>query len=361
MKKAVCILLIAMLFTLWAPVCSADETEQEITALLEEYMEKRGLNEDKFAMGWMDLETGESWYFGEENFMVAGSMYKLPLAITIYDMLAEGTITGKDKSGGFTVENALYYSIVYSNNEAAQALRYVVSNNLEEYRNTIAQYSGYETGELPDTYYSENRISPRYLINTLKYLYDNSEQYPELLENMKKSTKGHYFQKDNGGLEIAHKYGAVENVMNDCGIIYTSRPFALVVFTKYVYYPERVLSEICAMMAEYSERVKPEPEPEPEPDPIPVIICEPMTGLEPEHDVQPAGMALAAAVELPSAQEPSQDGAGINILFIAAALAVILAVGLMFLKKRGRIPALLLLTIVLAELVAARNGILPPF
>lgn len=358
MKKAVCILLIAMLFALWAPVCSADETEQEITALVEEYMEKRGLNEDKFAIGWMDLESGESWYYGEEKFMVAGSMYKLPLAIAIYDMLAEGSITEKDKSDGFTVENALYYSIVHSNNEAAQALRYVVSNDLEEYRNTIAKYSGYKTGELPDKYYSENNISPRYLINTLKYLYDNSEQYPELLENMKKSTKGRYFQMNNAGLEIAHKYGAVENVMNDCGIIYTSRPFALVVFTKLVYYPERVLSEVCAMMAEYSERFKPEPEP------APAMSGAPLPEPEAEPDVsamKPAGMTLAAAVKLTPAREPYRDGAGINILFIAAVLAVILAIGLMFLKKRGRIPALLLLTLVLAELVAVRNGMLPLF
>lgn len=237
--------------------CASEETEWDfegvgLDKVIDGYMQEHRLDEDNFAMGWYDTVSGESWFFNEDKYMAAGSMYKLPLNMLYTDKLAAGEIAESDLVGGYSVETAMYTSIVYSDNTTAQALRTGLGLNTNEYRDLLAQYSGIETDELPEEYYTENYMSPRFMINTLKYLYDNSEHYSQLIEDLKLAHPGRYFKKSEGEYEIAHKYGSFEGFLNDCAIVYTPRPFLIVVFTKSVANNETVLSDLCQMMTAYS-------------------------------------------------------------------------------------------------------------
>jgi len=196
--------------------------------------------------------SGETWFFGEDNFMVAGSMYKVPLTMAVYDAIERGELSYNDVTRNFTIKKALERCIVNSDNDAAQALRFALSPDNNVYRAYLAAYSGYESAELPTEYYLENNMSPGFIINTLKYLYANRDKYAQLIDHMRLAHPDRYFKMDNAHLDIAHKYGSFEGAANDCAIVFTSRPFALVVFTQSVTDHKRIMSDICSMMAEYS-------------------------------------------------------------------------------------------------------------
>ena len=65
---------------------------------------------------------------------------------------------------------------------------------------------------------------------------------------MKEASPKVGFKTTKRGYVVAHKYGAFEGANNDCGIIFTDRPFLLVVFTR----AGNVLDDLCDMMADYS-------------------------------------------------------------------------------------------------------------
>lgn len=250
--KLICTLLMAAWAVLTMSGACAADTAGDISGAVEEYMESHGLSGDNFAMGWYDTVTGESWYFGADSYMPAGSMYKLPLNMLYADAIAAGEVREEDIVGGWQVGRAMYESIVNSNNDCAQALRSGISPSLYEYRDALAAWSGIDTGELPEEYYTENCMSPRFIINTLLALYEAPDRYGGIMENMKQAAAGHYFQSADIDWDIAHKYGSFEGQLNDCAVVYTPRPFLLVVFLKNVAYSERVLADICALTAEVS-------------------------------------------------------------------------------------------------------------
>lgn len=261
--------LLALILTLTLTVTAiggfeADFTSESLDDTIARYMDERGLDETNFTMGWCDLTTGEQWFFNENKFMGAGSMYKLPLNMVYTDKLASGDIQPDDFVGVYTVARAMELSIVYSDNDAADALHEGLSSHLQDYRLILSQYSGLDESELPEEYFTKNHISARFMINTLVYLYDNSELYSQLLEYMKLAHPGRFFKLSEGEYEIAHKYGFFEGCLDDCAIVYTPRPFALVVFTQNVRSSEEVLSELCALMTDYSLYLDSLPEPEPE-------------------------------------------------------------------------------------------------
>ena len=146
-----------------------------LEAALADFMESHRMTEQNFSFGWRDLTDGTEYLINGNQFSVGGSMYKLPLAMCCFDMLAEGSLSESDPVGGFSVGVALRLAIVSSNNDAAQALRHRISYDLKEYRNTLAKYSGLDPETFPPEYYTANNLSPRFLLNTLQVLYDRSE------------------------------------------------------------------------------------------------------------------------------------------------------------------------------------------
>ena len=252
------LMLVPMLVSQQIAATSDTETDNEwdfsdrgLDGVIEDFMTANGLKEDSFAMGWYDTVSGEEWYYNPDMFAVAGSLYKLPLNMIYADKLASGEVTEKDYAGGWQIGSAMRASIVKSDNTAAQALRKGLGADNTSYRNLMAQYSGIDTSDLPTTYYTDNCMSPRFMINTLRALYDSPDKYATLIGYMKEALPNRYFRLSQGEYEIAHKYGSFEGAKNDCGIVYTPRPFLLVVFLRGGRGEESV-GEICRIMTAYS-------------------------------------------------------------------------------------------------------------
>ena len=304
-----------------------------LEAAVADFMADHGMTEKNFAMAWRDLTDGTEYLFNGDRFCRAASMYKLPLAMCCFDMLAEGSLSEGEIVGGFSVGNALRLAVVNSHNEAAQALRYRISYDRTEYRNALARYSGLELDTLPTEYYTENCMSPRLLLGTLQTLYDRSEDYQTLIGYMKEANPKHYFRHSESETEAAHKYGSMDGWTNDCGIIYAQRPFLLVAFTYGVPYGERTLGELRDLMEAYADVLAREAaaaaEPEPSPEPTPVPTSSPVPTPIPTAEPTPA------PAPTPTPAPAEETGRPIYLIPAAAGTAALmLAAVALLLRKR---------------------------
>ncbi|MBR0208222.1 MAG: serine hydrolase [Oscillospiraceae bacterium] len=259
-KRLLALLLcLAALCSLLPAACAEQEDEWDFSSrtldeVIGQFVSEHRLSEDNFAMGFYDTVSGEEWYYNPDGWFVAASMYKLPLNMIYADALADGETTEKTPLGGrWSVGSAMRASMVKSDNEASQLLLGGLGLKGNACRERMAAYSGLDADELPNAYYNRNHMSPRFMIGTLRALYEGGEKYDVLIDYMKQAQPGRYFRSgEAGAYEIAHKYGAIAGFRNDCGIVYTPRPFLLVVFTQNVSGGEKLLGEVCRMMTAYS-------------------------------------------------------------------------------------------------------------
>lgn len=244
------------------PVLAADVTIHEDTvlpgldALMQDFCDDYGLNENNFSMGYCYTGTGETYYYNKEKLLPGASTYKLPLNMCISEGIDAGKFSENDYVAGNTLKHAQYLSMVHSDNPSSQALqKYLVGyayGYYYAYREAISCYSGtFLEKEIPAEYYTGNNFSPEFMINTLVYLYNHSEDFETILCYMKEAQPGSYFKLYVDEYEIAHKYGFLNGSVNDVGIIYTPTPFLLAVFTKNVN-GEEVLGALCKRLCDYT-------------------------------------------------------------------------------------------------------------
>ena len=344
-KPVLFLLLAAALLCAAGPSCCAAESAADAAfpdgaaAVISAFLDSNGMNENNTAVGWYDLTDGEEYYFNGNRFFTAGSMYKLPLAMNCYDMLAEGTLTETQITGGWQVGVALHQTIVYSNNETAQILRKCISTDNTTYRNALARYSGLDTAAFPAEFYTDNCISPELLIRTLQYLWDHSGEYETLLTDLRDASPGICFESGGEHCGIAHKYGSYGSALNDCAIVYAERPFLLVAFTDSVAYSERTLSELCSMMEDYAAYLAAQESVQAAADVVPAAEETAVPVIEKRR---PAAVKAAAPTPAPTA-EPAVPEAGVPetrhapavTVALAAAGAAMVIAALLLRKKRS--------------------------
>jgi len=105
--RAICLLL-ALALLAGGPACLPAAAEDGFGARVEAYMAEHALDEENFALAFSRTDTGETWLFNADRWMPAGSMYKLPLAMAVYDRLRDGTIERTQ-----SVEELLCSAVVY--------------------------------------------------------------------------------------------------------------------------------------------------------------------------------------------------------------------------------------------------------
>ena len=72
---------------------------------------------------------------------------KVPVNMIYLDMIAAGKCAFDARVGGYRVDDAMFRSIVYSDNEAGLALKRALGDNVTS-RNMMARYSGIDVAEL---------------------------------------------------------------------------------------------------------------------------------------------------------------------------------------------------------------------
>ena len=309
----------------------ADFSRESLGEVLERYLAERGYGDCAVTIGWYDVESGEEWYHGADTYLEGASIYKLPLSMVYADKIAAGELTEEDKIGGYKLGDALRLTLVDSNNNTARRLRDNLSTNYAEYRGILAQYCQIDPDSLPREYYSVNHFSARYMIGTLRTLYENAEKYETVIDYMKQARPDDYFSLYSGEIEVAHKYGSDEGYVCDSGIIYTERPFLLCVMTYNIGYAKIVIGQLARIAMDYAEYLAAqEPEPEPEPTEEPADAPAPGPSFEPADGAKEP----EAAAPQPAAADGNASGLRVLLLPIAGAELVLAGTLILLLRQR---------------------------
>ena len=105
----------------------ADFSRETLGDVIERYLAKKGYDEHYFAIGWVDLASGEEWYYNPDLYLFAGSTYKFPLAMLCLDKVASGELSLDQRIGSYDLERDLHDLIVDSSNIVAELLKYHLS------------------------------------------------------------------------------------------------------------------------------------------------------------------------------------------------------------------------------------------
>jgi len=229
----------------------AGRTWEEI---IDEFNEQHNVIPGTVGAGYRNLVTGEEHYYDPDTLYLSASVYKVPLNMYWSNKVYTGEIDWEFSVKGLEYGTAIEWSILNSNNEYSIALWTRIGNFID-YRNAMLPLIG-ETEEPQDSqFYKENYYSVRQIIYCLNELYTNSEQYPRVLELMLRAKPGKYFKEHEHDVDIAHKFGYLfetNNVINDCGIVFTEDPIAIDVFTCNANKGYTYLVEYCDLMIAYT-------------------------------------------------------------------------------------------------------------
>lgn len=228
------------------------ETSYSLETVVQDLCVSYDLNESNFSFCYYNTVTGEYCTYNPDAWMIAGSTYKLPLNMYYYELQNEGILSSNTIIAGYTLQDIHYESIVNSNNELSEALIYNLGS-YQDYKEIIfSQYGELETEEISDLAWSSNYFTTRYMINTLQYLYDSSDQFTQMLDFMCLANPDSYFHKYVFDFDIAHKYGAYDTAENDVGIVYTDEPYLLAVYTYGLDDGETVVGRINEAICDYN-------------------------------------------------------------------------------------------------------------
>ena len=234
MKKLLILLAVLIMLTCTAAAYEipTDFTDRTLEDVVTEFREAYGMTEQNFSLCYYNTVTGEEYAFNDTWFSIAASTYKLPLNMYFYEMQQSGEITGDTKITwtGQTLDYIHEQSIVNSNNELSEALMYYWGDHVS-YKQNMRKYFTMTDEEIHPSYWQANWYCTRMMMDCLKYLYENQDNFEELIGYMKRAMPGQYFQRGVPDYEVAHKYGSVQVYNNDVGIIYTPEPYLLAVYT----------------------------------------------------------------------------------------------------------------------------------
>ena len=252
MKKVYILLIVVLILSFQG--CAQKEEVKEIeksNAKTNSIIDKKvdeiaGDYKDNMSIYYKSLNTDDEYILNPDKYYIAASTTKIPLCMMILDQVFEGAISLEDtiyyekldSEGGsgvlyylqeipnITVEEAIYLSIVESDNITKNMLHRISKISLTDYLRDITE---------DDSIPYENYITARQLYKVLERLYenpDNNPYYEKLIEYMKETVFHDRLDKYLPYDIVAHKIGDYYRYAHDCGIIYAKDPYIIVVLTK---------------------------------------------------------------------------------------------------------------------------------
>lgn len=223
-----------------------EEKKDLLTSIDEVVEDVVGGYRDNISIYFKNLNTDEEYILNEDTYYVAASTTKVPLAMLILDKVNSGMLslddtisyieTDYEEGTGslayletipdITIDEALYLSIVESDNIAKNMLTRISRSSVTDYTRSITGYSDIPYG---------NYITARQFGIILEKLYknpDNNPYYEKLLSYMTRTIFHSGLDKYLDYSKVAHKIGTYYRYYHDVGIVYGEDPYILVVMTK---------------------------------------------------------------------------------------------------------------------------------
>ena len=261
-KQFLCLAAICCLLLTLTPAAGAlygDETfegkswEEVVNALMEEYHVKP----ESVAMGYCNTVTGETHYHRGDAYMVAASMYKVPINMVFTERVAKGEMDWDTKISGLPYSTILEWTVINSDNDAAEKL-WNKLGGYQKYRKAICPYMGVDAATVDKMFWKNNYFTAEQMIYCLSLLQANPDRFPRLEETMKRAEPERWFNAHEQEYEIAHKFGYFSEpghlYINDCAICYTDDPICIVLFTDSIGASATAfMADFCSLMCDYTQ------------------------------------------------------------------------------------------------------------
>ncbi|MBQ9685003.1 MAG: hypothetical protein IJV41_00455 [Oscillospiraceae bacterium] len=264
------------------------------------------------AAGYRNLITGEEHYFNPDAAFEAASMYKVPLCMYVGEHIASGELDWSPYAYLGEYEAVQDAVLIQSDDRLAASLNTVLGGYNSSHAKTAA-YMGIDTDTARDSLYLNNWYTPEQILNCLELLYNESDRFPGVIEDMQQASRDRYFLLYETRFDIAHKYGDYQDrlnsgphYINDCAICFTDQPIAIVLFTRATYEAESFMTAYCTAMCEYAERTAKRSESAPEPTPVPT----------PRATSFPSAAAESTETDTAAAEVPILLPVGLIALFL---------------------------------------------
>jgi beta-lactamase class A len=236
-----------------------------------------GNNIKKIGLVYYDFKSKSTIVINGDKIFYAASTVKVPLNLIYYNMAAFNTIDLSDKlsysksdyEGGTgilqtfskikptEIQTLLDYAIKYSDNIATNMLiRNIGYENMKlDFDKLVGNVIDHES----------NRTTPNEMIKYLQILYnnpDNNPYYKHLIDIMKETSFHDRLDKYIPQSLAAHKIGDYYkvingeeyNYVNDIGIIYTNKPYAMAVYTENMNNANDVIAGISKIVYQYQTK-----------------------------------------------------------------------------------------------------------
>jgi len=270
-KKILALLLMLAMLLPLAPAAMAEGEEDDARfagksweEIVDAFLAEHHAAPESVACGWCNTVTGEEHYHNADQYMVSGSMYKVPINMIFTEKVHNGEIGWDTFIGGYRYEYCLHATIVDSNNEIAKGM-WDYLGGYQPYRHILAPYMGEDPDTVEEKFYENNFFTPRQMIYALRLLATESERFPKLIDEMLQAEPNKYFKEREHNYDIAQKYGYWPDpngwhvALNDCAIIYTEEPICIVIFidSSNEQASRLLLKDYCDLMIAYTEYTTP--------------------------------------------------------------------------------------------------------
>ncbi|MBR0353492.1 MAG: hypothetical protein IJH53_09860 [Oscillospiraceae bacterium] len=275
MKRTVSFIMAALLAVLLFPAAALAEAadgsgeivtasvsvidEAELDAEIERIIDSSGRNRESVSVALYYTGTGEYYYYNANRWWYTASLFKLPLVMKMANMKKYDEIDYDSfRLDGFDIEEVFHLILRYSDSHWAYAMQQkMFGDDLRTIRRNDLSFSeGILSEELPRTFYVEYLYSARFYLGIVKQLYENPDEYPNVLQYMCEASPDDYFHKVlKDRYVIAQKYGSAGGCCHTGGIIYTPEPVILVVMNYEVndFAGNKMIGDISAYIADCAE------------------------------------------------------------------------------------------------------------
>ena len=254
--------------TAWADGEEEDVIEEDQTGfalidasalqkMVEDYLESKAYRKDHVSIGYCYLDTGDTWYYNGDTWRYSAAMYRLPLTMIYAEKEYNGELTPDSDLKGVKLQQAEENILVYGSNDNTHKLMDLLGNE-KDVRKLYQAYS-----DLPEEYYDPDfydysYFTANFTTDVTKTLYRESERFPGIIELLKRSDDGKYFDRALGGeYEVAQKTGVFTDrrgvqYNNDTGIIYTEHPFVLTIMLQDLGTDDTICRELAVLFKDYT-------------------------------------------------------------------------------------------------------------
>ena len=234
--------------------------DEEIKSLIAEIKTANNLTADNFAFFYYNSQTQKYYFDNQDKYFKGASTVKVPVAMIYYDKIRNGELTEEStlqytsddyEAGGGTTASTynvgnyipisflLEQSIINSDNTAVNIL--IDGIGYRKSRELMAQYSD---EEFIDDFYTSNLTKASFGFDIINHIYQNQENYQELIGYMKQSSFGEYLKKYITEYDVAHKYGSYAGNVHDYGIVFADSPYLIGVYTQNVPNADELIANI---------------------------------------------------------------------------------------------------------------------